>query len=230
MDVVDVIIILLILFGGVSGFKKGLTRQLVDTVGTIAVIILSFMLKGHVSGVLYEILPFFNFSGKFVAITAMNILLYEAVAFILVFIVLYAVLAFLKTTTTIFEKILKATIILGIPSKILGFFVGLVNNFVLVFIGLYFLNLPLFGLTEIQNSKISNQILTSTPVLSDFCDDTLNALNEMDKLMEEYETNPDRVSLNNQTLLLLIDSNIIDKETVNNLITTGKLKGATIIE
>ena len=230
MNIVDVIIILLILFGGVIGFKKGLTRQLVDTVGTIAVIILSFLLKGYVSDLLYKFLPFLNFTNKFTGITAMNILLYEVIAFVLVFVVLYAILSVLKATSTIFEKILKATIILGIPSKILGFFVGLVNNFIFVFIGLYLLNLPVFGLSEVQNSNVSNKILNSTPILSSVCNDTLKVLNEMDKLMQQYQTNPNRMELNQQTLLLLIDSNIIDKETVNDLIERGKLTNAQIIE
>lgn len=230
MNIIDIIIILLILFGGVIGFKKGFTRQLVDTVGTIAVIILSFLLKGYVSVILYKFLPFFNFTNKFAGITAMNILLYEVIAFVLVFVVLHSVLAVLKKTTTVFEKLLNATIILGIPSKILGFFVGLVNNFIFVFIGLYLLNLPVFGLTAVQSSSVSNKILNSTPLLSNFCNDTLEVFNEMEVLMEQYKINPNRAELNQQTLLMLIESNIIDKETANDLIERGKLTNATIIE
>ena len=79
MNVVDILIILFILFGAAIGFSKGFTRQLVDTVGTIAIIVLSFMFKGVVSGVLYKFMPFFNFSNKFAGITSMNILLYEVI-------------------------------------------------------------------------------------------------------------------------------------------------------
>ena len=199
MNIIDIIIILLILFGGVIGFKKGFTRQLVDTVGTIAVIILSFLLKGYVSVILYKFLPFFNFTNKFAGITSMNILLYEVIAFVLVFVVLHSVLTILKKTTTVFEKLLNATIILGIPSKILGFFVGLVNNFIFVFIGLYLLNLPVFGLTAIQSSSVSNKILNSTPLLSNICNDTLEVFNEMEVLMEQYQINPNRAELNQKT-------------------------------
>ena len=230
MNIIDIIIILLILFGGVIGFKKGFTRQLVDTVGTIAVIILSFLLKGYVSVILYKFLPFFNFTNKFAGITSMNILLYEVIAFVLVFVVLHSVLTILKKTTTVFEKLLNATIILGIPSKILGFFVGLVNNFIFVFIGLYLLNLPVFGLTAIQSSSVSNKILNSTPLLSNICNDTLEVFNEMEVLMEQYQINPNRAELNQKTLVLLIESNIIDKDTANDLIKRGKLTNATIIE
>ena len=230
MNIIDIVIILLILFGGVIGFRKGFTRQLVDTVGSIAVIVLAFLLKGFVSGILYKFLPFFNFSNKFAGITAINILLYEFIAFVLVLIILSSVLAILKKTTTVFEKVLNATIILGIPSKILGFFVGLVNNFIFVFIVLYFLNLPVFSIPMIKESSLSDKILNSTPILSNICNNTLGALRIMDDLMEEYETNPNRIELNQKTLELFIDKKIIDKDTVNDLIESGKLTNAQIIE
>ena len=230
MNVVDILIILFILFGAAIGFSKGFTRQLVDTVGTIAVIVLSFMFKGLVSSVLYKFMPFFNFSNKFAGITSMNILLYEVISFILVFIILHTVLIILKKTTKWFEKILNATIILGIPSKILGAIVGLVNNFIFTFIVLYFLSLPVFGLNIIHESALSNKILSSTPILSNLCDNTVKAFEKLDVLMEQYQINPDRIGLNQQTIELLIESNVVDKETVNKLIESGKLTNAEIIK
>lgn len=230
MNVVDILIILFILFGAAVGFSKGFTRQLVDTVGTIAVIVLSFMFKGVVSSTLYKFMPFFNFSNKFAGITSMNILLYEVIAFILVFIILHAVLTILKKTTKWFEKLLNATIILGIPSKILGALVGLVNNFIFAFIILYFLSLPVFGFSVINESKLANKLLNSTPILSNLCDSTVKAFNELDTLMDQYQTNPDRIGLNQQTIELLIESNVVDKDTVNKLIESGKLTNAEIIK
>lgn len=230
MNVVDILIILFILFGAAIGFSKGFTRQLVDTVGTIAIIVLSFMFKGVVSGILYKFMPFFNFSNKFAGITSMNILLYEVIAFVLVFVVLHTVLTILKKTTKWFEKMLNATIILGIPSKILGAVVGLVNNFIFTFIALYFLSLPVFGLDIVSNSTLSNKILNSTPILSNLCDSTLKTFNKLDELMEQYQINPDRIELNQQTIELLIESNVIDKDTVNELIESGKLTNAKIVK
>ena len=60
MNIVDVIIILLIAFGGVMGFKRGFTRSLVSALGTIAIVVLAFLLKNPVSVLLYENLPFLN--------------------------------------------------------------------------------------------------------------------------------------------------------------------------
>ena len=117
MNIVDVVIILVLVLGLVVGAKKGFTRQLVDTVGTIAVIVLSFLLKGYVSSILYKFCPFFHFSGNLEGITSLNLLLYEVVAFFILFIILSSILKVLKLTTNIFEKFLKMTIVLGIPSK-----------------------------------------------------------------------------------------------------------------
>ena len=230
MNIVDAIIILMILFGGVVGLKKGFTRQLVDTVGIIAVIVISFMLKGVVSEFLYKFMPFFNFSNRFAGITSMNILLYEIVSFVLIFAVLSTLLGVLKKTTSLFEKMLNATIILGIPSKILGFFVGLINNFIISFIVLYVLSLPVFGLNLVTESKKTKKILNSTPVLSNICNDSLEVFNEMSKLMDEYKTNPKRADLNQRTINLLIEYDIIDKDTVNKLIKNGKLTNAVIVK
>lgn len=230
MNIVDAIIILMILFGGVVGLKKGFTRQLVDTVGIIAVIVISFMLKGVVSEFLYKFMPFFNFSNRFAGITSMNILLYEIVSFVLIFAVLSTLLGVLKKTTSLFEKMLNATIILGIPSKILGFFAGLINNFIISFIVLYVLSLPVFGLNLVTESQVTQKILNSTPVLSNICNDSLEVFNEMSKLMDEYKTNPKRADLNQRTINLLIEYDIIEKDTVNKLIKNGKLTNAVIVK
>ena len=61
----DIIIIMIILFGAIVGFKRGIIKQSVITVGMIFVLILSFILKNPVSSIMYEHLPFFSFGGLF---------------------------------------------------------------------------------------------------------------------------------------------------------------------
>lgn len=230
MTVVDVVIILLILFGGFIGMKRGFTRQLVDTVGVIVAIILAFLLRGYVSNLFYKFMPFFEFGGRFEGITAMNILLYEVIAFILILCLLSGILTFLRKSTNVFEKMLNATIILGIPSKILGFIVGIINNFIYVFIVLYVLSLPMLGFTFISEAKVTTSILESTPILSHFCNGSVQVFEEMHDLMEEYRTGEDREALNQKTLLLFIEHDVTDKETINELIKNEKLENATVIE
>ena len=45
LNIVDVIIILIILLGGLVGFKEGAIKKLTSIIGLIAVVILSFILK-----------------------------------------------------------------------------------------------------------------------------------------------------------------------------------------
>ena len=87
MNVVDVIIIALLILGGVAGFKAGVIKKLTDFIGMFVVIILAFYLKNYISVIMYENLPFFNFFGLINGIDALNILLYEVIAFLVIFIV-----------------------------------------------------------------------------------------------------------------------------------------------
>jgi len=69
MNIVDFVIVFILIFGALVGAKKGFTKQLVDTVGTIAIIVLAFLLKGFVSSILYKFFPFFSFrkiSGSYI--------------------------------------------------------------------------------------------------------------------------------------------------------------------
>ncbi len=230
MNIVDFVIVFILIFGALVGAKKGFTKQLVDTVGTIAIIVLAFLLKGFVSSILYKFFPFFSFSGKLAGLTSLNLLLYEVVAFLFLFLVFSSILRALKMTTSIFEKVLNMTIILGIPSKILGAIVGVIQNFIFLFVALYFLSLPILRLDYIKESKLSNKLLNSTPVLSNICGDTLSVIKEFDDLVEEYKNDEDRKVLNQKTLELLIDKKIVDLDTANKLIAEGKLKNVNIVE
>ena len=59
MNIIDIILILLLLMGGVIGFKNGVIRQTVSFVGFFIVVILSYFLKDFVSAILYKFVPFF---------------------------------------------------------------------------------------------------------------------------------------------------------------------------
>lgn len=225
MNIVDVLIILIIIAGGVSGFKKGFTREFVSFVGIFLVVILSFLLKNPVSSFLYEHLPFFNFGGLFKGITSLNILLYEVIALLIVMSVLIIILKITTMVTKVFETLLKFTIILGIPSKLLGMVVGFVEGFVWVFIGLYILNLPVFNIKEIEESKFKESILQNVPILSSLADDTVKVIEEFTDLKNQYDdTNIDSNEFNLKTLNVFLKYNVITVESVEKLEEKGKLK------
>ena len=128
MSIIDILIIAIIVVAAIIGFKRGFIYSVVAFVGTILVVVLSFIFKNYVSILLYENLPFLKFSGFFKNVSVINILFYELLAFIIVAIVLAIVLSIILKVTKLIEKILKLTIILSIPSKILGAMLGVIQN------------------------------------------------------------------------------------------------------
>lgn len=228
MNVIDIVIIILLALGFLLGFARGFTKELVNFLGLFVVLVLSFILKNPISIFFYKHLPFFNFGGIFKDITVLNILLYEVLAFILVFAVLFVIFKILLLGTKIFEKILKMTIILGIPSKILGGILGIVENWVYIFIGLYLLNLPMFNINLINGSKVANIIYNHTPILNVVCDKTLSIVGEINELKEEYKTTNNTDEFNQKALNSMIDTNVITKENAQYLINKNKIKGVKV--
>ena len=144
MDVVSIIIVLFLLIGAVVGFSRGFTRQLISFVGIFAVVVLSFLFKNPISVFLYTHLPFIKFIEILKEVPVLNILLYEVLAFLILFSVLMIALNVLSLISKLFEKFLSYTILLGIPSKILGAVLGVAEAFIYVFASLYILKLPIF--------------------------------------------------------------------------------------
>lgn len=224
MNLIDVLIILVILFGGVAGLKRGFTREVVSFLGFFLVVVLSFWLKNPISIFLYEHLPFFNFFGLFKGVTVLNIALYELIAFFIALGVLTLLFRLLLFVTKVFEKLLTLTIVLGIPSKILGGIVGLIEGFVWVFILLYLISLPIFNMEFLEESKYRTPILEKTPILSAFTKDSIDVINDFKALKDEYKIVKDADQFNYDTLRIFLRYNIIDVKSVDQLVKQGKLK------
>lgn len=224
MNIIDVIAILIILYCMAVGFKRGFTKQLISFLGFFIIVIFAFLLKNPISQVLYENLPFFSFGGLFKGITALNIILYEVIAFFIVVAILTFIFKILLFASSIFEKLLNMTIILGFPSKILGMITGAVEGFVWVFILLYIVSLPLFNFKEVNDSKLMSPILKNTPILSSFTKDFKDALDEFSDLKEEYKKDGKKQEFNYNTLNTLLKYKIITVESATKLNEKGKLK------
>lgn len=225
MEIVDIIILITILFGAVIGFKRGFTRSLVSALGFIVIAILAFFLKNPLSVLLYENLPFFKFGGILKGVTVLNIALYELLAFVIVLAILGVALKILMVATSVFEKLLKMTIILGIPSKIMGAIVGAVESFVIVFIALYIVSLPMFNISFIENSKWKKQILNNTPVLSAFSKKTMGVVDEFSGIKEKYkDNNKNAEEFNKEVLDLFLKYDVVKVSSIDKLVEKGKLQ------
>lgn len=224
MNIVDVLIILFITMMGVIGLKKGVIKQTVSTVGFILIIILAFYLKNPVAEFLSLYLPFFNFGGFYQGMTSLNIILYQLIAFIIVIILLEVILQALIKISGIIEKILKFTIILGIPSKILGFIIGIIEGFIITFVVLFFLKQPAFNIKILDESNLTNPILKSTPVLSQISQGFVNTFNDLYELGKEYyDDSNNKNDLNLASIDVMLKHKIITPGYVMKLVDANKI-------
>ncbi|MGN1358341.1 MAG: CvpA family protein [Bacilli bacterium] len=222
INLIDAIILLIILLGGVIGFKEGVIKKLTSVIGLVIVVILSFTLKNYLSVFFYENLPFFDLWGVFKGIQVLNILFYELLAFVIIASVLTIVYRLILGLTGIIEKVLKATVILSIPSKILGFFVGLIENYIWVYLFLFVLTLPVINIKQIYDSKTAVFIMEKTPILSKYTDKTIAIYNDLYDIIDSNgeKTNEE---VNEEAMDLMLKYEIITKESAKKLIDKNKV-------
>lgn len=223
LNLIDVIVILIILAGAVVGYKSGFTKQIISFFGFIIVIILSYLLKNYISEFMYQYFPFFDFGGVFKGVTVLNILIYEVISFFIVFSILMIVFKLVLFISKIFETLLKFTIILGIPSKLLGALVGMVEYYIIAFFALYILTLPIFAIEGMENSKFKDPILKNTPVLSHYTKDGLQVYEEFNELKDKYEVEQNVDEFNLEALDLFLKYKVITKDSVSKLVESKKL-------
>lgn len=222
--IVDAIIILFLLIGALIGFKRGIIQSATMFIGIIVVIILAYYLKNPLSKFMYTHLPFFEFSGALKGVTVLNILIYEAIAFLIVFVILDVLLQIAIKATGILEKILKFTIILGIPSKIAGAIFGLLEQFIYIFVFLFLLSRLSFTAPYINESLLGPKILDKTPLLSNIVESSYQSFEEIYSLKEKYKNTTDVNAYNLEALGILLKYDIITIESADDLIKNGKLK------
>lgn len=222
MQIVDIIIILMIILGAVVGFKQGFIKKTTSFLGTFLVVVLSFMLKNPLSVVMYENLPFFKFGGIIRGIDIINILIYEFLAFIIVAAALTFILRILLVLTGLVEKLLKMTIFLSIPSKILGIFIGALEYYVYIFLALVFLNLPAFNIEIVRESNLANKILDNTPILSNLVGPTVDTYTEVYETLHDVN-NMSNVEINEKLLVIFLDKGVITVDSAQKLIDMNKI-------
>ncbi len=223
MNLMDVVCILIILLFMVLGFKRGVIKSIVQLFGMIAVLIISFVFKDLLAGVLMQYLPFFNFGGIFEGITSINILVYDMISFLVIFVLLYCILSIIINLAGLVEKLLKLTVILAIPSKILGAILGLIEGIIVAFIVMF----VLFHLPQTEqmvgDSKFAIIILERSPFMSNMAVNTTLSLEEIDTILEEAKDAEDKSDANFKVLQILITYDLITKEGAQSLIDANKI-------
>lgn len=222
IELVDVFIVLFIAMGAIVGFKNGAIKETTKFIGLFIVIVISFILKDKLMVLFYENLPFFNFFGIIRGLDAINILFYQLLAFLVIFTAFMFVLKVLVVITGLVEWLLKMTVFLSLPSKLLGMVVGAVEFYVYIFIVLYILNMPVFNLTFVSDSKFGSQVLEHTPILSSLVDDTVSVYSEVWNIIQNKEDKSNK-EVNTLVLVTLLDNHLITVDSAKQLVESNKI-------
>ncbi len=224
MNVLDIGIILILLMFGIVGLKQGVIRELFAFIGIVLIFYISFFLSGYVGDILCKTLPFIEFQGTWEGLSAINLLLYQVIAFILVFSILLSIYEIILKLSNVLQKMVNLTVILWLPSKILGFIVGMLKGYIIVFLVLLVLIIPFGNNSIFESSKFANNIVYKTPILSGSISKITKSTKEIFSLADTYSgENINANKANLETIDILLEYSIIDKKTVLELIEKGKL-------
>lgn len=220
MNIFGIIVILLIISSGVMGLKKGFLKESVVFIGTILVYIISFLLKDKIGLVLCKWFPFFSFDG----LQTLNILVYQLIAFIFIATILFSIATIIFKLTGIIQKLVDITIILTLPSKILGFIFGILEGYIVMFLILIILAIPLRNVELFKESTVVTKIMYNSPILSKTLGgvpQTIEDILDVTTEIQKTDYNKNKVALD--IMKIELDHNIISKEDTLDLIERGKL-------
>lgn len=225
MNIFDIGIILLFVSFIVIGFKHGVIKELVSLIGIIVVFLVAFYLKDFLGNILCTFLPFFKFTGSIEGITTVNILVYQIIAFIIIFSILLTIYAAALKVSKLVQTLVNLTIVLIIPSKILGAIVSFIKGYIILFSIFIVLMIPLKNQPLYYESKLINQILYKTPLLSTQTNNFITATTEIynlgDKVSKKEISSNEG---NSQALDIMLKYKIISRETAEKLINSKKLE------
>ncbi len=231
MNLLDVIIILILAMCAVIGFKRGAIKEIVSLVGIIIVFVVSFSLKGVLGNILCKWLPFFNFAGSLEGVKVLNILLYQLIAFLIIYSLLFSIYMIVVKLSGILQKLVHMTVVLLLPSKIIGAVVALITGYVMVFVLLLVLLIPLHDSSFFQESKFAHYIVYESPVLAESSKDISNSIQEVYALGEDLSKgNISKNDANVETLDILLKYHIISPDAAEDLIVLDKLDGISGLE
>ena len=215
----------------IVGFKRGAIKEIVSLVGIILVFVISFSLKGVLGNLLCKFLPFFNFAGSIEGLTVLNILLYQLIAFLIIYSLLYSVYMIVVKLSGVVQKLVHMTVVLWLPSKVIGAIVAALTGYIVIFAILRVLLIPLKNSSLFAESSIANYIIYESPVLSSSAEGISSSINEVYQLGEDVSHK--RISVNEanlETMDILLKYDIVSPEVARDLVRLDKLDDVSGID
>ena len=226
INILDVVIVLILIMSAIIGFKRGAIKEIVSLVGIIIVFIVAFAFKGVLGNVLCKWLPFFNFAGNLEGVTVLNILLYQLIAFLIIYSLLFSVYMIVMKISGVVQKLVHMTVILWLPSKIIGAVVAFITGYVMVFVVLLALLIPLKDTDMFKESKFANYVVYDTPILAGSAENISRSINEVYTLGEELSKGDiSKNEANLETMDILLKYKIVSPKTAKELVALDKLDG-----
>lgn len=220
MNIIDVVVLIIILLAALNGFRRGVLNSIAMFISTFVVFIVAYYLKNPVSIFLYEYMPFFKLGGVFSNAPVFNIFIYEAISYFITISLLGFLIRILANVTGAIEALLKATVVLSIPSKILGFVFGIFLGWIVSFLLIFVLMMLAPNLEMVNNSKSRDLLMNNTPVLSGIANNTYNGLSEV----YEIVMNKDSKDPNIESLDVMLKYDIITISSADKLVEKGKIE------
>ena len=224
--VVDIILVAVLVLGVIAGLKRGLIKSLVSLIGLVSIVIISYTLRAPLANLLIDHLPFLPFGGSVIGVVALSILIYNALAFVVIFVVLYCLLSIIIKVSGFIDTLLKLTVIWIIPSKIGGAILGFLETWVYLFLVLFVMAQFSVTNTLIHESRVSKIILNNTPIVGTYLRGAKNAALEIYDSVREFEKDDSKTQgdLNLRVLQIEVNYGLVSKAKANELIETGKLE------
>ncbi len=166
----DIIILILLIAGFITGARRGLIVQLIHMTGFIIALIVAYLYYKPLSEkfVLWIPFPAITSDSK-LTIAVENLDLDQTFYRIIAFVLIFMVVKFgLQLFASMFD-FLKYLPILGFVSNIAGAILGLIEFYFILFVLLYVLALLPLDMIQgfMENSILTNWMLEHTPILSE---------------------------------------------------------------
>jgi uncharacterized membrane protein required for colicin V production len=224
MNYLDIVLAIILVYAAYKGWKTGGISSLLNLVGTLIVIVVSYFLKDPISVLLYKNLPFFSFGGLFLGITSINICVYEAVSYLICVFVLGTLLALLVKVTGLIDKLVNKTIILSLPSKILGIVASVLQSYIFCFVLVFIMTQVPLSTKLVQESTVAPIILERTPLMSQVTNGVYHTVTEIYDIAIKADGEADKTKANYDALEVLLKYKVISTKNAKDLLDKGKLQ------
>ena len=222
MCIIDFISLAVIILFIVLGYKRGVIKTGIQFIGLLAVLVLSFAFKVYLANFLMKYLPFFDLAGSFKGITAINILIYNLLSFIFLFVIFYCLFSIILSLSDIVNKIVELAVVLEKPSKLLGAVVGLFEGVIIAFLMTFILFHVSFTQPLIGGSKFSIVLLERTPIIGTMAVPTTLVLEDINNIIVNAGENEQTEDLNFKVINTLIYHRYITRESAQELVDNNK--------